>query len=346
MSYDQFAEPEPPKPPGEPAPPPAVPGQPDGTLVPVNALPGEQPTGTATPIPGTGGAIVPGAVVPPKPPGPPIDYAMPAPRKPFTIPKYAGCLVKMIFGFTVLIFMGYFALVALNPKARKWATQGAKDGSGGPTPFKAMNQILALPAQAMGKTQDVVDANNARVGVLDGVVKEEEGKGKAGAAGASRQPVIDPFAKPAPTKAGEKGGATEPADNTISRQSLLALAEKAQADSIVNPANDAKSPQRKAEPPPPPGPPELKLSGGIVITNSAEVGGPPATAAFMYWIAGLNITGISQTSPPRFLLNNRLIYAGDEINKSQGIVFTRLDPVNKLLYFRDKTGAVISRSYL
>src|SRR6478735_1063466 len=86
-----------------------------------------------------------------RPPGPPIDILMPTPKKPFTIPPYAGCFVKMIFGFAVLLVMGYCALVALNPKARAWALQGAKDGSGGPTPFNALNQILAIPAQAVAR---------------------------------------------------------------------------------------------------------------------------------------------------------------------------------------------------
>ena len=132
----------------------------------------------------------------------PIEFAMPAPKRPIALPRHLGCLVKMIFGFGVLLLMGYFALIALNPKAREWATKGAKDGSGGPTPFNTVNQILAIPAQAIGKTKDVVAAGDARVGVLDGVIAEEEGKKKKKGAAATHV-VTDPFAtSPAPAGPG------------------------------------------------------------------------------------------------------------------------------------------------
>src|SRR3954464_14148417 len=106
--------------------------------------PSAVPPGSAVPAtPLTPATPAPAAASPSTAPMParssaaPIEYAMRAPAKAFTIPAYAGCLVKMVFGFVVLLIMGYCALVALNPKARQWATQGGKDGSGGPTPFKA-----------------------------------------------------------------------------------------------------------------------------------------------------------------------------------------------------------------
>lgn len=281
---------------------------------------------------------------------PPIDYAMPAPKKPFKIPPYAGCLVKMIFGFVVLIIMGYCALVALNPKAQKWATQGAKDGSGGPTPFKAMNQILAIPAQAIGKTKDVVAKSDARVGVLDNVIATDE---KAAKARQEAKPLTDPFGSSGPAKgpgqsAARAAGAAE--DNAggdiegkISREALLAKAARDTAEE----SKPKTAPVRAAAttPPPPPGPAELKLPGGIVLTNSSPVGVAPASAPFMYWVAGLNISGVSNSSPARFLMNNKLVREGDEVNKQLSVFFDHLDGTAKLIYFRDKDGAVVTRSY-
>ncbi|HQY05253.1 MAG TPA: hypothetical protein PLQ52_04240, partial [Lacunisphaera sp.] len=159
-----------------------------------------------------------------------------------------GCLIKLIAGFTVLICLGYFALVALNPKARQWATKGAKDGSGGPTPFKALNQVLAIPAQAMGKTDDVVKANNARVGQLDGLVAEEEAKTKSGSSGSSR-PVVDPFASPA-TTTGHQDGA-DASRQAISGAALLALAEK---NAAANSGSQTSDPTPQTSPPPRPAP--------------------------------------------------------------------------------------------
>jgi hypothetical protein len=287
------------------------------------------------------------ATVPPVPlPGPPIDFAMRAPKKPFTIPAYTGCLVKMVFGFSVLLVMGYCALIALNPKAQKWATKGSKDGTGGPTPFKAMNQILAIPAQAIGKTKDVVAASDARTGIVNNVVAEEEAKLKktAGGAAASSYVVADPFA-PAPKAAGAgKAAAAAPGDGpaAISREALLAMAEQQAAAAADRPP---PSPIVIAAPKAAPGPPQVKLGGGIVITNASTEGAPVATQPFVFWVVGLNISGVFQNNPPRILLNNRLIYEGQEVNRSLGITFERLDPARKLLIFHDNTGAVVTRSY-
>jgi hypothetical protein len=274
--------------------------------------------------------------------------------------RNVGCLIKLIAGFTVLICLGYFALVALNPKARQWALQGSKPGPGGapatgkgPTPFKALNQILAIPAQAMGKTDDVVKANNARVGQLDGLVAEEEAKNKGGSAARSSRPVIDPFANASPvggTSRPDKStaDATEAGPQAISSAALLALAEKRAA---ANPGSELPAlslpPPKPAvvAPPAPDTPDEMKLPGDIIIAQASVAGAPRASAAFFFWVVKLNVSGITQSKPARLLLNGRLTHEGDEVNRPLGIVFTQLDPANKLLIFKDATGATVTRSY-
>ena len=297
----------------------------------------------------------------PRPPGPVIEYSMPAQKSFIPSPaliRNLGCLIKLIAGFTVLICLGYFALVALNPKARQWALQGSKPGPGGappsgkgPTPFKVVNQILAIPAQALGKTDDVVKANNARVGQLDGLIKEEEGKAKGGTSGHSR-PVVDPFATPTATPGQAGGGTTAPADGSpaaVSSAAILALAEKnaPAATHSEPPASNPASPAPRPAPQPaaPDSPDQLKLPGDIVITHASPAGAPRASAAFFYFIVKLNVSGITQGKPARALINNRLAYEGGEINRALGIVFAELDAANQLLVFRDQTGATVTRSY-
>ena len=277
--------------------------------------------------------------VPPLP-GPPIDFAMPAPNKPISIPPYAGCLVKMIFGFGVLLVIGYCALIALNPKARQWATKGAKDGSGGPTPFKVMNQILAIPAQVIGKTKDVVAASDARTNLVNGVVAEEEArlKGKSGSGGAAYV-VTDPFAPKTPAAGANKAAAADDGPAAISRTALLAMAEKQTATS------PPPAPIVIAQPKAPAPPTVVKLGGGIVIASASPEGAPVASQPFLFWVVGLNISGVFQSSPHRILMNNRLVYEGTEANPALGITFERLDLANKLIVFHDKTGAVVTRSY-
>lgn len=269
-----------------------------------------------------------------------------------------GCLIKLVFGLTILLGMGYFALLAMNPKARQWATRGAKDGSGGPTPFKAVNQILAIPAQALGKTDDVVQANNARVGQLDGLIAEEEGKARGGKAGRGSRPVVDPFAS-AGTSAGTspaRAAASTEADGdgkeAVSRAAIIAMMEKLGRvpDNPGPPAPGAApvapAPVVAAPPPPEPAAPaQVKLAGGIVISSVAPAGAPEVRASFFYWIVNQNISGVLQGPPHRLMLNNRLVYAGDEINRDLGIIFDRLDPANKVIVFRDGSGAIVTRSY-
>lgn len=258
-----------------------------------------------------------------------------------------GCLVKLVFGFTVLLGMGYFALVALNPKAREWATKGAKDGSGGPTPFKVVNQILAIPAQALGKTDDVVKANNARVGQLDNLVAEEEAKTKGGQPGRAFAPVTDPFTKPDAGDAKKPGGDSGTAEKSdgpesVSRAAILALAEKKPA--TAPPPPSALRPSVVA-PPAPDTPDQMKLAGDIIIAQASPAGLPRASAAFFYWVVKLNVSGVTVSKPARVFINNRLAYEGDEVNRTLGVTFAQLDSANKLLIFRDQTGATVTRSY-
>jgi hypothetical protein len=283
----------------------------------------------------------------------PIEFALPAPKRPIAIPRHLGCLVKMIFGFGVLLLMGYFALIALNPKAREWATKGAKDGSGGPTPFNTVNQILAIPAQAIGKTKDVVAAGDARVGVLDGVIAEEEGKKKK--KGAAAHVVTDPFASsPAPAgpgasaaRAAAAAGVSEtgPAEQGVSRSALLAMHEK--MGELPDPSDPAGGPAPIAPTPPPdpPAPAQVKLAGGIVIASASPADGPVVRTSFFFWIVKQNISGVFQSPPHRLMLNGQLVYEGDVINRTLGITFDHLDPANKVIVFRDNTGALVTRSY-
>lgn len=290
---------------------------------------------------------------------PAIDYAIPAQKSFIPSPaliRNVGCLIKLIAGFTVLICLGYFALVALNPKARQWALQGSRPGPGGapatgkgPTPFKILNQILAIPAQAMGKTDDVVKANNARVGQLDNLVAEEEGKTRGGSTRTGR-PVVDPFSTPATTGNKSAGGAATTSDaspQAVSSAAMLALAEKRAANPQASDPTPHALPVTRPAPQAsvPDTPDEMKLPGDIVIAQASPADAPRASAAFFFWVVKLNVSGITQSKPARLLLNNRLTHEGDEVNRPLGIVFTQLDSANKLLVFRDQTGAIVTRSY-
>lgn len=322
-----------------------------------------------------GGTPAPGTIPPPPPT--PIDYAMPSSKTWIPSPaliRNLGCIFKMLFGFTVLLILGYVMLMALNPKARQWALQGSQPadggfpgsggggastegGSRGPTPFKAVNQILALPAQALAKTDDVVQANNARAGVVDGIVADEEAKAKAGARGGpAANPFLDASKQAADAAKGGKAGAktakakssdeadAEAADKAAQVARIMALQEKMdaqaaagkpapKADAVRSTAFQTKEPEAIAP---------ITLPGGIIIQGASPEGAPAPSRTFVYWVVNLNLSAIN---PPRLLINGRLTQVGQEVNIHLGVTLDRIDPAAKLLYFKDNTGAVVTRSY-
>lgn len=334
---------------------------PAGSSSPTGQTPPGQP-----PAPGQPGQSL--AVIPPadatKPPVPvltPIDYAMPQSKSFIPTPaliKNVGCIIKMLFGFTVLLVLGYVMLMALNPKARQWALQGSQPGADGsaptgrgPTPFKAVNQVLAIPAQALGKTDDVVKANNARAGLLDGMIAQEEGKMQGGATGGGSRPGYNPFAteaaKTGPAgQAGKPGEPLTPEDERAANAArLLALQEKmaiAAANGELPPAAPVNAVRPTAIVQTPEALAPVTLPGGIVIRPASPAGAPPPTRTFFYWILNLNIGAIN---PPRLLINGRLVHEQQEVSIPLGITFDHFDTEQRLLIFHDNTGAVVTRSY-
>ena len=224
---------------------------------------------------------------------------MPAPTKKPTV--HPGRLITLILGFALLLALGGFAFIALNPKAREWATSES-----GPTRFKVVNRILAFPTRVIGQSKGA------------GAVADRAGN----------QP--DPVAA---LIAMAKKPASSPPDP---------VEDSTEADTppTTNPSPVAPALSREPETPV-----QVQLAGGIIISNASPAGAPVVRAAFFYWVVNLNITGVFQSPPYRIMLNNRLVYEGDEINRALGVTFDHLDPANKLIVFRDQIGATVTRSY-
>lgn len=87
------------------------------------------------------------------------------------------------------------------------------------------------------------------------------------------------------------------------------------------------------------------IAPGVSATNADVAAESEATSAFRSFVANAKISGVFQGNPPRVMLNNRLARAGEAVDAALGITFERLDPEKKLLIFRDKSGAVVTRRY-
>ncbi len=336
--------------------------------------------------------------------------------------KLCTLLLKAFVAVTLLGFMLYYYLSIANPKALP--KYDPKTGAGA-TPFKAINQILAMPAQVLGKTKDVVASNDERVADLDHVIDASEGKdGKKRAAGASYRPptasesdsgpaAVTEGAPTAPRSAigqifalpgqviGQtkavveknnartgvldgvianpegmaKGPATRevraatgpnaktspPAKTSVSSQDTADLEQSLINFSLAQStpaAPDASEPKPPAAPaialipsptPPAPaitGPPrKIQLGGGITITTPGLTGTAEASEIFVAWVMNVKVSGISPGSPSRVVLNERLVREGDIVQTRLSINFGGIDVAHRLLLFRDKSGATVSRSY-
>ena len=72
---------------------------------------------------------------------------------------------------------------------------------------------------------------------------------------------------------------------------------------------------------------------------------PQPSTDFLVWVDSVKISGVFNGSPPRAIVNGLLVRPGDTIDSSRGIVFDHVDTVEKEFFFRDRSGAITSKSY-
>ena len=366
------------------------------------------------PTAATGAAATPSVPPPASTPGGSAPFS--AERSPLVrFIKLCTVLLKVFVGLAVLGFMLYYYLSIANPDALP--KYDPKTGAG-PTPFKTINQILALPGQVLGKTKEVVATNDARVADLDRVVAQSENKDdKARARGPAYVPPTDPAPAPADATAAaprsalgqiaalpgqvigqtkgaveknnaragvldgvianpdgiEKGpAATRPpvagtpakpepvAATSVGAQEAADMAQSlvnfSLAQNAANPANPASPAPAKARPaavapPTTPSPApvaqpkKIQIGGGIVITSPGVPGTTEAGELFVTWVMNAKISGVFPGSPAKIMLNERLVRAGDTAQVRLKIKLEGLDLDNHLILFRDESGATVSRSY-
>lgn len=87
------------------------------------------------------------------------------------------------------------------------------------------------------------------------------------------------------------------------------------------------------------------LAPGITATSSEVQAMAEATPAFRSFVANGKVTGVIGGSPAKIILNGRLARTGDIVEPALGITFDGLDADRKLLVFKDKTGAVVTRKF-
>ncbi len=87
------------------------------------------------------------------------------------------------------------------------------------------------------------------------------------------------------------------------------------------------------------------IAPGVSATNDNISAAAEASPQFRSFVANAKISGVFQGDPPRVMINGRLARAGDTVEPGLVITFDSIDPDKKLILFKDKAGAIVTRRY-
>lgn len=82
------------------------------------------------------------------------------------------------------------------------------------------------------------------------------------------------------------------------------------------------------------------VSATIPVDAAAE-----ASPAFRSFVANAKIGSVVGGSEPKMILNGRLARGGEVVDFGLGVTFDRVDDEKRLLIFKDKSGATVTRRY-
>jgi hypothetical protein len=154
------------------------------------------------------------------------------------------------------------------------------------------------------------------------------------------------FAKPLATAESKDAAAAMAAKAAALEQSKLAAAALA-----AKAAEAAKAEAAAAQEVPTPTPATESVMAQSPLTTDVKVNSthldaaPAASPAFRAFVAGASIGGVFQGKPSRALINGTIVREGQIVENTLGIAFERIDSETKTIYFKDSTGAEVSKGY-
>jgi hypothetical protein len=90
---------------------------------------------------------------------------------------------------------------------------------------------------------------------------------------------------------------------------------------------------------------DASLTKDVKVNTTRLEAAPAASAAFRTYVAGAEIGGVFQGTPSRALINGTIFREGQVVENQLGIIFDRIDADKKVIYFKDTTGAEVSKNY-
>jgi hypothetical protein len=90
---------------------------------------------------------------------------------------------------------------------------------------------------------------------------------------------------------------------------------------------------------------QSNIDSDVKVNNTQIDTSAAASPEFRDFVANANIGGVFQGTPARALINGRIVREGQVLDSVLGISFDRIDANKKIIYFKDATGAVVSKDY-
>jgi hypothetical protein len=90
---------------------------------------------------------------------------------------------------------------------------------------------------------------------------------------------------------------------------------------------------------------QSNIDSDVKVNNTQIDTSAAASPEFRDFVANANIGGVFQGTPARALINGRIVREGQVLDSVLGISFDRIDANKKVIYFKDATGAVVSKDY-
>lgn len=87
------------------------------------------------------------------------------------------------------------------------------------------------------------------------------------------------------------------------------------------------------------------LATDVTVNNTHLDAAPAASPGFRAFVASASIGGVFQGKPSRALINGTIVREGQVVESVLGVTFDRIDSDKKIIYFKDSTGAEVSKGY-
>jgi hypothetical protein len=87
------------------------------------------------------------------------------------------------------------------------------------------------------------------------------------------------------------------------------------------------------------------LSSDVKVNSTHLNAAVAASPAFRAFVANASIGGVFQGTPSRALINGQIVREGQMVDDTLGVVFERIDAAKKAIFFKDASGAEVSKNY-